>query len=52
MAAVPLVAAPFCLLEQNYQEYTPEQHAVWAELVSRRRPQVDAHTCMESVRRI
>ena len=45
MPAEPLVAASPYLIEQNYSAYTPEQHAVWEELVRRRRPQIDAHAC-------
>ena len=33
-------AAPF-LIEQDYSAYTTEQHAVWAELVRRRMPQLE-----------
>ena len=40
------VAAPF-LIEQDWAGYTPEQHAVWAELVSRRMPQLREHACRE-----
>jgi len=40
-----LTAAARFLIEQNYESYTPEQHAVWAELVRRRRPQIDRHAC-------
>ena len=47
MATGPLVAAAPYLTEQKYQDYTPDQHAVWAELVRRRRPQIDAHACQE-----
>src|SRR5579864_1195072 len=47
MPTEPLVAAAPYLIEQKYQDYTTEQHAVWAELVRRRRPQVDAHACRE-----
>jgi phenylalanine-4-hydroxylase len=39
-------AAPF-LIEQDYEAYTPEQHAVWAELVSRRMPQIEQHAARE-----
>ena len=45
MAVTSLVAAAQFLIEQNYEAYTPEQHAVWAELVCRRRPQIDAYAC-------
>ena len=47
MVTGPLVAAAPYLTEQKYQDYTPGQHAVWAELVRRRRPQIDAHACQE-----
>jgi phenylalanine-4-hydroxylase len=40
------VAAPF-LIEQDWAAYTPEQHAVWAELVRRRMPQLREHACRE-----
>jgi phenylalanine-4-hydroxylase len=39
-------AAPF-LIEQDYAAYTVEQHAVWAELVSRRMPQIEEHAAQE-----
>jgi phenylalanine-4-hydroxylase len=42
-----LVAAAPYLIEQRYEDYTPEQHAVWAELVRRRTPQIDAFACKE-----
>jgi phenylalanine-4-hydroxylase len=45
MPAEPLVAAAPYLIEQKYENYTPDEHAVWAELVRRRRPQIDAHAC-------
>jgi len=35
-------AAPY-LIEQDWAAYTPEQHAIWRELVSRRMPQLEAH---------
>jgi phenylalanine-4-hydroxylase len=35
-------AAPF-LIEQDWAAYTPEQHALWGELVSRRMPQLEQH---------
>lgn len=34
-------SAPY-LTEQRYDEYTPEQHEIWAELVRRRRSQIEA----------
>jgi phenylalanine-4-hydroxylase len=39
-------AAPY-LIEQKYQDYTPEQHAVWAELVRRCQPQIEAFASVE-----
>jgi phenylalanine-4-hydroxylase len=39
-------SAPY-LTEQRYKQYTPEQHAIWAELVRRRRPQIEAAACRE-----
>jgi len=39
-------AAPF-LIEQDYAAYTPDQHAVWAELVRRRMPQLEQHAAQE-----
>jgi phenylalanine-4-hydroxylase len=39
-------AAPF-LSEQNYKAYTAEQHAIWAELVRRRMPQIEQHAARE-----
>jgi phenylalanine-4-hydroxylase len=35
MKTETLIAAAPYLIEQNYSAYTDEQHAVWAELVSR-----------------
>jgi len=40
------VAAPY-LIEQDWAAYTPEQHAVWSELVKRRMPQLREHACAE-----
>jgi phenylalanine-4-hydroxylase len=42
----PKVAVPY-RIEQNWAAYTPEQHAVWAELVGRRMPQLREHACAE-----
>jgi phenylalanine-4-hydroxylase len=39
-------AAPF-LIQQDYDAYTAGQHAVWAELVRRRMPQVEQHAAQE-----
>jgi phenylalanine-4-hydroxylase len=47
MAVGTLVAASPYLIEQKYDAYTPEQHQVWAELVQRRRPQLESHACRE-----
>jgi phenylalanine-4-hydroxylase len=35
------------LIEQDWAAYTPEQHAIWAELVTRRMPQLREHACRE-----
>ena len=43
--APTLTAASRFLIEQHYEAYTPAQHAVWAELVRRRRPQIDRYAC-------
>ncbi|WP_255462185.1 phenylalanine 4-monooxygenase [Granulicella sp. WH15] len=40
------VALPY-LIEQDWAAYTPEQHAVWGELVGRRMPQLRQHACRE-----
>jgi phenylalanine-4-hydroxylase len=45
--SVKLRAAEPYLIEQHWAEYTPEQHAVWAELVGRRMPQLEEHACEE-----
>jgi phenylalanine-4-hydroxylase len=47
MASGTLIAAAPYLIEQRYQDYAAEQHAVWEELVRRRRPQIEAHACRE-----
>ncbi len=47
MTGGTLVAAASYLIQQKYQDYTADQHAVWAELVRRRRPHLDAHACRE-----
>ena len=47
MASQALVAAQPYLIQQDYETYTAEQHAVWAELVSRRLPQVEEYACRE-----
>jgi len=38
-----LVAAAPYLIEQDWAAYTPEQHAIWTELVTRRLPQLEGH---------
>ncbi len=38
-----LVAAQPYLIEQDWAAYTPEQHAIWRELVTRRMPQLYQH---------
>ena len=45
--ASKLVAAEPYLIEQDWDAYTPEQHAIWTELVSRRMPQLESHACAE-----
>ena len=40
------VAAPY-LIEQDLRAYTAEQHGLWAELVSRRMPQLRESACTE-----
>jgi phenylalanine-4-hydroxylase len=35
------------LIEQDWAAYPAEQHAVWAELVSRRMPELREHACQE-----
>ncbi len=39
-------AGPF-LVQQDWSAYSGEQHAVWAELVGRRLPQLREHACEE-----
>jgi len=43
----PLHAAAPYLIEQDWAAYTPEQHAIWSELVMRRMPQLEQHACAE-----
>jgi phenylalanine-4-hydroxylase len=40
-----LVAAQPYLIEQDWAAYTPEQHAIWRDLVLRRMPQLEKHAC-------
>ena len=46
-AAPELVQAKPYLIEQDWAGYTPEQHAIWSELVGRRMPQLKRHACAE-----
>jgi phenylalanine-4-hydroxylase len=39
-------AAPY-IIEQDYSAYTPEQHAVWADLVGRCMPELEKHAARE-----
>jgi phenylalanine-4-hydroxylase len=39
-------ARPF-LIEQDYSAYTPDQHALWSELVARRMAQLEQCACRE-----
>jgi len=47
VAVEPLVAAAPYLIQQTYEDYTADQHEVWAELVRRRRPQLESYACRE-----
>ena len=40
------IAAPY-LIEQTWANYTPEQHAIWSELVAHCMPQLRHHACQE-----
>src|SRR5271170_3561160 len=42
-----LTIASSYLIEQDWNAYSPEQHEVWAELVSRRMPELREHACQE-----
>jgi phenylalanine-4-hydroxylase len=48
-AAAPtnLAAAQPFLIQQDYAAYTPDQHAIWSELVTRRMPQLEDRACAE-----
>jgi phenylalanine-4-hydroxylase len=46
-ATAQLHIAESFLIQQDWNAYTPEQHAVWAELVHRRMPQLEEHACQE-----
>jgi phenylalanine-4-hydroxylase len=45
--AAQLTVAEQYLIEQDWAAYTPEQHAIWAELVRRRLPELQAYACAE-----
>ena len=47
IASATLGAAEPFLIQQDWGAYTREQHAIWAELVGRRMPQIEAHACEE-----
>jgi phenylalanine-4-hydroxylase len=47
VATAALVAAAPYLIQQNYNAYTADEHAEWAELVKRQQPQIKAHACRE-----
>jgi phenylalanine-4-hydroxylase len=47
VGAEPLVAAAPYLIQQRSEDYTAEKHEIWAALVRRRRPQLEAHACRE-----
>ena len=47
MATHILSAAEQYIIRQNYAAYTPEQHAVWAELVARVLPEIEKHAAQE-----
>src|SRR6201995_2004134 len=49
IAPAPLGAAEPYLIQQDWKAYTAEQHAIWAELVGRRMPQIEAHACEEYI---
>jgi phenylalanine-4-hydroxylase len=46
-AAPSLPLASSYLIQQDWSQYTAEQHSVWAELVGRRMPQLEEHACQE-----
>jgi phenylalanine-4-hydroxylase len=46
-AEARLDAAQPYLIAQDWAVYTPAQHAVWKELVSRRMPDLERHACAE-----
>lgn len=46
-ADMELKAAGPYLIEQDWNAYTEEQHAIWSDLVERRMPQLEQHACAE-----
>lgn len=46
-ATTQLHIAESFLIQQDWNAYTPDQHAVWADLVNRRMPQLEEHACEE-----
>ncbi len=44
-ASLPLASS--YLIQQDWSQYSAEQHSVWAELVGRRMPQLEEHACQE-----
>jgi phenylalanine-4-hydroxylase len=42
-----LTIASSYLIKQDWDAYSPEQHAVWAELVNRQMPALREHACQE-----
>lgn len=46
-AKQPLPSYSSYLIHQDWDAYTPEQHAIWAELVSRRMQQLEEYACTE-----
>ncbi len=47
MRTATLSAAEPYIIHQDYAAYTKEQHAVWAELVSRVYPELEQHAARE-----
>ena len=49
MSTIAIQPKPYAsyLIQQDCAAYTPEQHAIWSELVSRRMPQLEQHASAE-----
>jgi phenylalanine-4-hydroxylase len=45
--SLELTKAAQFLIRQDYSAYTAEQHAVWADLIRRRMPQIEQHAAQE-----